>query len=120
MTGRSERRYDGAMLKDLNHEDRLRLMKFVCSFAWADLEVRPEERAYVADLVERLQLSTEEARQVRAWLESPPRADEVDPNEVPPQHRQVFVDAARAVLEQDGEVNEEEAFTLALFERLVR
>lgn len=108
------------MLKDLNREDRLRLMKFVCSFAWADLEVRPEEREFVSDLIERLQLTSDEARQVRGWLESPPRPDQVDPNDVPVQHRQVFVDTARAVIEQDGEVNEEEAFTLALFERLVR
>jgi tellurite resistance protein len=108
------------MLDKLNREDRLRLMKFVCSFAWADLEVRDEEREFVADMVERLELDAEEVRQVRGWLESPPRADEVDPNQVPPEHREVFVSAARAVLEHDGEVNEEEAVTLELFRRLTR
>jgi len=25
----------------LTRDDRLRLVKFVCSFAWADLEIRP-------------------------------------------------------------------------------
>ena len=32
------------MPKSLTREDRLRLMKFVCSFAWADLEIQDEER----------------------------------------------------------------------------
>ena len=108
------------MLDQLDREDRLRLMKFVCSFAWADLEVRPEEREFIADMVVRLELNADEARQVRSWLESPPRAEDVDPNQVPHEHREVFVSAARAVLERDGEVNEEEAFTLELFKRLTR
>ena len=108
------------MLDRLDREDRLRLMKFVCSFAWADLEIRDEEREFVADMVVRLGLDGEEARQVRGWLETPPRADEVDPNQVPPEHREIFVAAAREVLERDGEVNEEEAMTLELFRRLTR
>ena len=29
------------------------LMRFVCSFAWADLEVKPEERKLVARLIRR-------------------------------------------------------------------
>ena len=83
-------------------------------------KVLDEEREFVADMVERLELDADEARQVRAWLETPPRADEVDPNQVPTEHREVFVSAARAVLERDGEVTEEEAFTLELFRRLTR
>ncbi|MCC6527150.1 MAG: TerB family tellurite resistance protein, partial [Polyangiaceae bacterium] len=35
------------MLSKLSKTDRMRLMRFVCSFAWADLEVQNEERAYV-------------------------------------------------------------------------
>ena len=95
-------------------------MRFVCSFAWADLEIRPEERQFVADLVERLDLSAEEARRVRGWLEVPPAPHEVDPNDVPVEHRSLFLEAARRVIGQDGEVNEEESMSLALFERLVR
>ena len=38
------------MLKNLSREDRLQVMRFVCSFAWADLEVQKEEREYIARL----------------------------------------------------------------------
>ena len=38
------------MLEGLDARQRLQLIKFVCSFAWADLEVRPEERSFVARL----------------------------------------------------------------------
>ena len=62
------------MLSALDRKDRLRLMKFVCSFAWADLEVRPEERAYVARLIERLDLDAAERREVSGWLRVPPEA----------------------------------------------
>ena len=53
------------MLSDLSSQDRLRLMKFVCSFAWADLEIRPEERVFVAQMVRRLELEEPEANHNR-------------------------------------------------------
>ncbi|MGH2671009.1 MAG: TerB family tellurite resistance protein, partial [bacterium] len=55
---------NAAMLDDLDSRQRLQLIKFVCSFAWADLEVRAEERTFVARLVERLDLDERERRQV--------------------------------------------------------
>ena len=30
------------MMEQLDRNERMRLMKFVCSFAWADLEIHPE------------------------------------------------------------------------------
>ena len=48
------------MLHDLAPETRLTLMKFVCSFAWADLEITDAEREYVARLV-RLLVEHDEA-----------------------------------------------------------
>jgi uncharacterized tellurite resistance protein B-like protein len=50
------------MLDQLDREDRLRLMRFVCSFAWADLEVQPEERAFVRRLIARLDLAEDRAQ----------------------------------------------------------
>ena len=47
------------MLDDLNSEDRLRLMKFICSFAWADLHIQDSERHFVRSMVARLGLSEE-------------------------------------------------------------
>ena len=39
---------------DLEGEDRLRLLRFVCSFAWADLEVDEAERGFVYKLIDQL------------------------------------------------------------------
>ena len=66
------------MLDALNREDRLQLMRFVCSFAWADLEIADAERDFIVKLVVRLGLDDEEQEQVANWLEVPPRADDLD------------------------------------------
>ncbi len=107
-------------LEDLSREERLRLMRFVCSYAWADLHVAREERDFVARLVERLELDEEERAQVGRWLEVPPRPEDVDPNEVPRQHRSLFLTAVREMIEADGEVAEEELENLRLLEELLR
>jgi uncharacterized tellurite resistance protein B-like protein len=106
------------MLEDLARNERLRLMKFVCSFAWADLEVRPEERAFVSGLVRRLDLDAADQQQVLGWLEVPPRPESVDPTQIPTEHRRLFLDAIRGVIESDGDVAEEEAENLRLLEKL--
>lgn len=108
------------MLDSLSPQDRLRLMKFICSFAWADLEVRSEERDFVNKMVVKLGLDEDERAKVEDWLNVPPHAEELDPSEIPVEHRQLFLDAARAMVVVDGEVDEEEAVNLALFEQLVK
>ena len=37
-------------LDRLKGRERLNLLKFVCSFAWADLEIRSEERRFIKRL----------------------------------------------------------------------
>jgi uncharacterized membrane protein YebE (DUF533 family) len=106
--------------RHLDREDRLRLMKFVCSFAWADLEVQDAERAFVKRLMKRLELTAAEKKEVEGWLEVPPRAEEVDPAEVPREHRQLFVDTARAMIASDGVIVENERESLALLELLLK
>ena len=59
-------------LARLGREERLRLLRFVASFAWADLTVRDEERAFVARLMQRMALDPEDARAVAGWLAVPP------------------------------------------------
>ncbi len=108
------------MLRDLDRKDRLRLMKFICSFAWADLEIRDEERAFVRRIVQRLDLDADEREMVEEWLKVPPRAEEVDPTQVPIEHRELFLETARAVVVSDGHVDPEERINLALFESLLR
>ena len=34
-------------MQSLSREDRLSLMRFVCSFAWADFEVQDQERTFI-------------------------------------------------------------------------
>ncbi len=95
-------------LDDLDSAERLALMKFVCSFAWADLKVVPQERAFVARMVDRLGLGAAETARVKSWLESPPPPDAVDPMDIPRRHRVIFLEAVRGVIRVDGVIAEEE------------
>ena len=108
------------MLDELDHEDRLRLLRFICSFAWADLEIADEERSFVKKMIVDLDISAEDAKRVEQWLEVPPPAEELDPAEIPREHRQLFLDAVRAMVVVDGRVDPDEAENLALFEMLVK
>lgn len=108
------------MLSKLSQEERLQLMRFVCSFAWADLEIQPKERKFVERLVTRLHLSDDERKQVLSWLEVPPEVDAIDPQQIPRAHRKLFLDTARQMVEADGKVDPEELETLQLLEQLTR
>jgi uncharacterized membrane protein YebE (DUF533 family) len=107
------------MLKKLSREERLRLMKFVCSFAWADLEVQDEERTFVSKMVRRLGLDDDDKKLVDGWLEVPPPPEEVDPSEVPAAHRQIFLETVRGLIAADKRVDPEERANLELFEQLL-
>lgn len=95
-------------------------MKFVCSFAWADLEVQDAERAFIKRLVKELKLTGSEKKAVDGWLEVPPKAEEVDPAQVPREHRQLFVDTAQALIASDGVIVENERESLALLKQLLK
>jgi uncharacterized tellurite resistance protein B-like protein len=108
------------MLRDLNREDRMRLMQFVCSFAWADLEIRPEEREFIREMVARLALDGEDGEEVRSWLDLPPEPESIDPTLVPATHRRVFIEAIKGVIAADGEIAPEEIENFRLFHDLVQ
>jgi hypothetical protein len=108
------------MLDALSREDRLQLMRFVCSFAWADLEISAQERDFIVKLVNRLELDDEETAQVAQWLEVPPRADDLDPEDIPREHRELFLDAAKAMILSDGTIEDVEAENLIIFDALLR
>lgn len=107
-------------LKELSREERLKLMGFVCSFAWADLEIQDDERSLVRKLVQQLELDGEEAAKVESWLEVPPRAEEIDPNDIPLEHRQLFLNVAMDIVRADGQVEPDEMENLSLLEQLLR
>lgn len=106
------------MLEDLTREDRLRLMKFVCSFAWADLEIQDDERQFVNKMIAKLSLEEDRA-QIEGWLRSPPPAEDVDPTRVPQKHRQLLLDAAKAVFNADGVIDPKERENFELLEQLL-
>ena len=103
----------------LDSKARMHLLKFVCSFAWTDLQVHQFERDLVMRIVGRLNLSDAETHQVAEWLEVPPRADEVDPTTVPFEHREMFLQAAELTIKADGRVVPAERDHLALFRHLL-
>lgn len=108
------------MLEALSREDRMQLMRFVCSFAWADLEIRPEERDFIIKMITRLELNEDETAEVAQWLQVPPRADDLDPEDIPREHRKLFLDAARAMILSDGSVEQVEAENLIILDALLR
>jgi len=106
-------------IRALASEERLRLLRFVCSFAWADLQVTEPERAAVGRLMARLGLQEQEARHVEEWLRVPPPPEDVDPTDVPAEHRRLFLDEVSRVAVAGGHLAEEERESLLLFERLL-
>jgi hypothetical protein len=107
------------MLSELDRSERMRLMKFICSFAWADLEIRPQERKFVSGLVGRLELDEDDRHRVEEWLKLPPAPESVDPTAIPPAHRRVFLEAIEGVIVSDGETAPEELENLALMKDLL-
>ena len=106
------------MVDGLSRDDRLRLMKFVCSFAWADLEIQDDERQFVDKMIQKLDLEEDRAK-VEGWLKSPPPAEDVDPTRVPRAHREFLLDAAKAVFAADGVIDPKERESFELLEQLL-
>lgn len=107
-------------LADLNNEDRLRLVRFLCSFAWADLAVSGSERAYLAKIIDRLELRGRARAEAESWLKVPPPPEDIDPTDIPREHRQVFLTHVLQMMGADGQVDEREVENFQLLERLLR
>ncbi|MEQ1634766.1 MAG: TerB family tellurite resistance protein [Planctomycetota bacterium] len=99
---------------------KMRLLEFVCSFAWTDLEVQQAERDLIMLVVGRMGLGAREAAVVKGWLALPPPAEDVDPTAIPSEHREAFFEAAVAVARADGRVVPAERDQLALFRDLLQ
>jgi uncharacterized tellurite resistance protein B-like protein len=101
------------MLAEMNRDERLLLLRFVCSFAWVDGDVAEAERAFVKRLMQRMDLAAEDQNEVHSWLLAPP--DPPDPAAIPAHHRRAFLEAMRAMMFVDGRIDPEEE---AHFDRL--
>lgn len=84
------------------------LLRFVCAFAWTDLQIRSGERKFVERLMNLMQLSADDRREVEGYLHVAPAPEATNPKLVPREHRLVFIDALRALIYADGEVDDEE------------
>lgn len=111
---------DTPSLDALPIADRMHLLRFVCSFAWADLEIADTERSFVADLMQRLNLPDDERTQALEWLSVPPHPEEIDPTQVPREHRQLFLKVVLEMVQADGRIDADEIESYALFEQLLR
>jgi len=107
-------------LGSLSAKDRLQLLRFVCAFMWADLDVGSSEKTFVLSLAQRLNLPKSEMEQVKHWLETPAPAEDVDPSSIPPEHRRVFLEAVEQAVASDGAINPPESEYLDLFRQLLR
>jgi hypothetical protein len=106
-------------LGTLTRRERLQLLKFVSAAIWADLQVGEKEKSFLLSLALRLGLPEEEAEHLRDWLERPPPPEEVDPSQIPPENREVFLAAIRAAMSSDHVPDAPERETLALLEELL-
>ena len=107
-------------ITDLDTDARMRLVRFLCSFAWADLDISDAEKDFIRRMLKELGLDKAEQAQAERWLVLPPLPEEVDPTDIPQAHRQVFLNAILQLVGADGFVAEKEMETLALFEKLLR
>ncbi len=104
-------------LDGMDRDTRRRLLAMACVAAWSDLEVQDEEREVILDLASELALGEEGRLLAKRWLnEGPP---EVDPYEVPHEHRAAFFQALARVIESDGRIDPRESETLRLLRELI-
>ncbi len=103
----------------LGPTERMNLLRFVTSFVWTDLKVTQTERDLVMRIAGRLNLTDAEVKQVAAWLQVPPNVEDLDPDSVPREHRQLFLQAAELAVKADGRVVPAERDSLALFRDLL-
>ena len=107
------------VLDELTSEDRLRLVRFVAAMAWADLEVLDSEKNFVHRLVDSLGLDEAERAKADSYLRTPPRPEEIDPQDVPEAHIELFLLSVKAAAATDGKLSRGELETLALLEQLL-
>lgn len=107
------------MLNELDNQDKLRLLRFVCSFAWADLEIADKERTLVRDMAKRMGIDDAGVQKVEEWLDHPPSEDELDPYDIPDAHRKLFLRHVQEMVKADGVLDLMEIETYQLFEALL-
>jgi hypothetical protein len=96
------------MFEGLSRDDRMLLLRFVCAFAWTDLEIHQGERQFVERLIARMGLSADDTAEALSYLHVAPSPEATNPKLVPKEHRRVFIESVRALIYADGDVDDEE------------
>ena len=102
-------------LDQLSEAERVELMRFLCSFAWADGEVQAPERELLERVLGGLKLGAQARAEVTAWLFSPPDMTGFDFAAIPAEKRQLFLDQAFAIASAHGGLAAEELRHLEMF-----
>lgn len=102
---------------DLPLETRRHLLGLACLAAWSDLVVVPEERELVLDKAVKLAMGEDQIKEVESWLKGAP--PEFDPNDIPLEHRQLYLDTLLEVILADGRVAPEECEMLRLMREML-
>ncbi len=105
------------VVADLSPETRRNLVQLAALAAWADLQVVPSERQVVLELAASLAFDEEGLAEVETWLNGAP--PEIDPNDIPAEHRQLFLDSLLEVIMADGRIAPEESAMLAVLRELL-
>ena len=104
------------MSEKLPPDMRMKLINFICVFAWADFDIQPEEKRFILDLCSKFQVSDEDRAKVESWLEAPPDVNEVaDPTSIPLGYREIFLEEILKLIAADHKIDKEEADILRTF-----
>lgn len=99
-------------LNELDAQARRSLIMLACHAAWSDLAVVQQERDVIMTLASRLELDEAAVADVNRWLKGPP--PEIDPYDLPREHKEILCSTLRDVVEADGVLAPEECETLRL------
>ena len=96
----------------------MQLFHFMCTFAWADMEIQQEEREMIERLMISLNLSPSQFQTVLTWLDDVRSLPDIDPYEIHPDFREQIYQAAEAIVLSDGEVTFNEKDMLDLLRQV--
>lgn len=99
----------------LSAGERVELMRFLCSFAWADDEVQDEERVILIKVLDNIGLEPGDRATVLTWLERRPDMTGFDFAAIPRDKRELFLDLAFSVASAHGGLAKEELSHLQMF-----
>ena len=109
----------GRIMTQLIEEEKKTLLKFLCVLAWADFNVHPAERLFIENLCRDLDISESLKIKVQAWLQHPPKPEEVDPYSIPQELIELVLDKSGSLACADGVIDIRELEMIELLHTLV-